>query len=208
MTTFTPHQHSALKAVADWLKAKPGKNGTPPVFRLFGYAGTGKTTLGAAHRRRRRRRGEIRGLHRQGRARHAQQGLRRRLHHPFADLSRARVRRRAAELRALGRRAGVESQTDRDRRMLHGRCRDGPRPALLRMPAAGARRSRAAAADPGRRLLHRPRARRDADRGASPGRGRSDRADVDGRARRPRARHRPLWRERGGVALASSIRTA
>src|ERR1700760_4335626 len=45
MTTFTPHQDSALKAVADWLKAKPGKNGTPQVFRLFGYAGTGKTTL-------------------------------------------------------------------------------------------------------------------------------------------------------------------
>src|SRR5207237_987810 len=45
MTTFTPHQDSALKAVADWLKAKPGKGGTPPIFRLFGYAGTGKTTL-------------------------------------------------------------------------------------------------------------------------------------------------------------------
>ena len=45
MPTFTPHQDAALKAVADWLKAKPGKNGTPPVFRLFGYAGTGKTTL-------------------------------------------------------------------------------------------------------------------------------------------------------------------
>src|SRR5438445_10627631 len=45
MTTFTPHQDSALKAVAEWLKAKPGRNGTPPVFRLFGYAGTGKTTL-------------------------------------------------------------------------------------------------------------------------------------------------------------------
>src|SRR4051812_19901697 len=45
MPTFTPHQESALKAVAAWLKAKPGRNGTPPVFRLFGYAGTGKTTL-------------------------------------------------------------------------------------------------------------------------------------------------------------------
>src|SRR4051812_6922798 len=45
MTNFTPHQDSALKAVADWLKAKPGKNSTPQVFRLFGYAGTGKTTL-------------------------------------------------------------------------------------------------------------------------------------------------------------------
>ncbi len=45
MTSFTPHQDSALKAVADWLKAKPGRGATPPVFRLFGYAGTGKTTL-------------------------------------------------------------------------------------------------------------------------------------------------------------------
>src|SRR5260370_12262255 len=42
MPTFTPHQDSALKAVADWLKAKPGRNGTPPIFRLFGYAGTRK----------------------------------------------------------------------------------------------------------------------------------------------------------------------
>ena len=45
MTTFTPHQDQALSAVAAWLKAKPGKGSTPPIFRLFGYAGTGKTTL-------------------------------------------------------------------------------------------------------------------------------------------------------------------
>ncbi len=45
MTEFTPHQDDALKAVADWLKAKPGKGNNPPVFRLFGFAGTGKTTL-------------------------------------------------------------------------------------------------------------------------------------------------------------------
>src|SRR6201997_1847359 len=45
MTTFSPHQDAALKAVAKWLKARPGKNGTPQVFRLFGFAGTGKTTL-------------------------------------------------------------------------------------------------------------------------------------------------------------------
>src|SRR5688572_26631446 len=45
MTSFTPHQDSALQAVAEWLKAKPGERGTPPIFRLFGYAGTGKTTL-------------------------------------------------------------------------------------------------------------------------------------------------------------------
>src|SRR5579872_2082087 len=45
MTEFSPHQDAALSAVSDWLKAKPGHNGTPQVFRLFGYAGTGKTTL-------------------------------------------------------------------------------------------------------------------------------------------------------------------
>ncbi|ETR78679.1 ATP-binding protein [Afipia sp. P52-10] len=45
MTAFTPHQDLALKAVADWLRAKPGQGATPLVFRLFGYAGTGKTTL-------------------------------------------------------------------------------------------------------------------------------------------------------------------
>ncbi len=45
MTDFSPQQDSALKAVEAWRKAKPGTNGTPQVFRLFGYAGTGKTTL-------------------------------------------------------------------------------------------------------------------------------------------------------------------
>ena len=45
MPAFSPHQDAALKAVSDWLKAKPGPSGTPPLFRLFGYAGTGKTTL-------------------------------------------------------------------------------------------------------------------------------------------------------------------
>src|SRR5512144_665376 len=45
MAEFTPHQDAALKAAAAWLKAKPGKGSTPPICRLFGYAGTGKTTL-------------------------------------------------------------------------------------------------------------------------------------------------------------------
>jgi exodeoxyribonuclease-5 len=45
MPVFTPHQDAALKAVADWLKSRPGSRGTPQLFRLFGYAGTGKTTL-------------------------------------------------------------------------------------------------------------------------------------------------------------------
>jgi len=45
MSQFSPHQDQALLAVAQWLKAKPGVGSTPLVFRLFGYAGTGKTTL-------------------------------------------------------------------------------------------------------------------------------------------------------------------
>src|SRR5215469_4567612 len=45
MPNFSPQQDVALRAVADWLKARPGQGGTPPLFRLFGYAGTGKTTL-------------------------------------------------------------------------------------------------------------------------------------------------------------------
>src|SRR3954467_15749379 len=45
MTVFTPHQDAALNAVADWLKAKPGRGGTPQTFGLCGFAGTGKTTL-------------------------------------------------------------------------------------------------------------------------------------------------------------------
>ncbi len=45
MPLFTPHQNQALNVVAAWLKSKPGTEGTPQVFRLFGYAGTGKTTL-------------------------------------------------------------------------------------------------------------------------------------------------------------------
>jgi exodeoxyribonuclease-5 len=37
---WSPQQSHALKQVAAWLKA-----GEPQIFRLFGYAGTGKTTL-------------------------------------------------------------------------------------------------------------------------------------------------------------------
>ncbi len=37
---FSPEQDDALLAVSNWLK-----QGFPQVFRLFGYAGTGKTTL-------------------------------------------------------------------------------------------------------------------------------------------------------------------
>ena len=37
---WSPQQDAALKAVASWIK-----RGEPQVFRLFGFAGTGKTTL-------------------------------------------------------------------------------------------------------------------------------------------------------------------
>ena len=40
---WSPQQDAALKAVSFWLK-----RGTPQVFRLFGYAGSGKTTLARA----------------------------------------------------------------------------------------------------------------------------------------------------------------
>ena len=37
---FSPQQDEALKAVSKWLR-----EGQSPIFRLFGFAGTGKTTL-------------------------------------------------------------------------------------------------------------------------------------------------------------------
>jgi len=41
MVKWSGQQEAALKAVSDWLKDKNG----PQVFRLFGWAGTGKSTL-------------------------------------------------------------------------------------------------------------------------------------------------------------------
>src|SRR5262245_65208787 len=42
MPIFTPHQDAALTAASNWLKAARGR---ASIFRLFGYSGTGKTTL-------------------------------------------------------------------------------------------------------------------------------------------------------------------
>ena len=42
MPIFTPHQDAALTAASNWLKSTRGR---ASIFRLFGYAGTGKTTL-------------------------------------------------------------------------------------------------------------------------------------------------------------------
>lgn len=41
MPEWSPQQDAALRAVSEWLKDKSG----PQVFRLFGWAGTGKSTL-------------------------------------------------------------------------------------------------------------------------------------------------------------------
>ena len=41
MVEWSPQQDEALKKVSAWLKDKNG----PQVFRLFGWAGTGKSTL-------------------------------------------------------------------------------------------------------------------------------------------------------------------
>jgi hypothetical protein len=43
--SWSPQQELALSAVESWMKSGPGKNGVPQIFRLFGFAGTGKTTL-------------------------------------------------------------------------------------------------------------------------------------------------------------------
>ncbi|MCB1492612.1 MAG: AAA family ATPase [Rhodobiaceae bacterium] len=45
MPDFSPEQDKALVAVSRWLAEKPGAGGAPQVFRLFGFAGTGKTML-------------------------------------------------------------------------------------------------------------------------------------------------------------------
>ena len=38
---WSPQQEDAIKSVQEWLRDKRG----PQIFRLFGFAGTGKTTL-------------------------------------------------------------------------------------------------------------------------------------------------------------------
>ncbi len=143
MTTFTPHQNAALNAVADWIKAKPGEGGTPQVFRLFGFAGTGKTTL----------------------ARHIADGVDGDVKYAaftgkaalvmrsrgcdgastiHSLIYRAReIRRGAAEFRIMGRCPRIQGQADRDRRVLDGRCRARPRPSVIRRAATGAGRSAA-----------------------------------------------------------------
>jgi SpoVK/Ycf46/Vps4 family AAA+-type ATPase len=85
MPLFTPHQDAALTAASKWFKAERGKTS---IFRLFGYAGTGKTTL-ARHIAAGIDGKVLFAIHRQGGVRHAQQRLPRRIHHSPPDLQAA-----------------------------------------------------------------------------------------------------------------------
>jgi hypothetical protein len=169
---FSPQQDEALKAVSRWLK-----DGRTPVFRLFGYAGTGKTTL-AVFRRTRRWRGAVCSVYRQGGAGAARPRRVERADHPFADLP-ARARKRSptrttgktsiSPLFSLNRQSPLARQPCHHRRMLDGRRGARPRPDELRHADPGAWRSGSVAADFGRRLLHRARTRHPAHRNPPPG---------------------------------------
>ena len=148
-----------------------------------------------APRRIRVGRDRLRRLHRQGGAGDAVEGLRRRVDDSRAHLPRQRGRRRRADLHPQPRRPRLARRADRHRRMLDGRRRARPRPSVVRQADPGARRPGATAAGQGRRLLHRGRARRDADRDPSPGAGRSDHPPVGDRPLGRRDRLRPIRRE-------------
>ena len=133
----------------------PGERGTPPMFRLFGYAGTGKTTL--ARHIAESVDGKVLFAAFTGKA---AQVMRNKGCDGASTIHRLIYRARESgeetpELRIVGRRAGLQGQADHHRRMLDGRRRARPRPDVVRRAGAGARRSRAIAADPGRRLFHR-----------------------------------------------------
>ena len=162
---------------------------------------------GALFRRACRRAGAVRRLHRQGRTGAALEGRGQRAHHPLADLP--------AERRGVGRRRGDRQDLDvadlcaqpakpggareahHRRRMLDGRRAARPRPAELRHADPGARRPGAAAADFGRRLLHRARAGHSAHRNPPPGARQPDHPAGARRARGPRVHARRL-RHRAG----------
>ena len=180
---WSPEQDKALAAVAAWLKA-----GEPQVFRLFGYAGTGKTTLARHVAEDASRRGRLRRLHRQGGPRHARQGLPRRHHHPQPHLPaprRGRGRSRTSSstttapparpaLIVIDECSMVDAEIGRDLLSFGVPVLVLGDPAQLPPIAGGG-------------FFTDGRARRDADRGPPPGGRRSDHPAVDDRARGRRA---------------------
>ncbi len=195
---FSPQQDEALKAVGALAEGRQAA-ALPPV-RLCRHR---QDHAGPLFRRACRWPSPVRRLHRQGRAGAAFQGRGQCAHHPFADLPAARRGgggRRGdrqdldlADLRAQPPEPGGARQADRRRRMLDGRRGAGPRSDELRHADPGARRSRPAAADLGRRLFHRSPARRAAHRGPSAGPRQPDPAPG---ARRPRGAGSPARRLR------------
>jgi predicted ATPase len=105
MPIFTPHQDAALTAASNWLK---GARRRASIFRLFGYAGTGKTTL--AKHLAEGVDGKVLFAAFTGKAACVMRskGLPGRRHHPQPDLQGARKRRGDAELRAVGRGARLQ----------------------------------------------------------------------------------------------------
>ncbi len=192
--SWSPQQEDALKAVAAWLK-----RGEPQIFRLFGYAGAGKTTL--ARQLAEDTEGEVAFAAFTGKAALV---LRSKGCKGARTIHSLIYRPREAEAESEDRRRPSFStrtapprkrEPHHHRRMLDGRRGARARSSLFRQAGAGARRSGATAAGSRRRLFHRSRARRHADRGAPPGRGQSDHPHVDDGARRRPARSRRLWRK-------------
>ena len=149
---FSPQQDDALKAVARWLKA-----GRPQVFRLFGYAGTGKTTLAryfAEHVD-----GQVQFAAFTGKAAQvlrSKGAVNARTIHSLiyrprgeeAVTDEATGKTSMSPTFSLNRaEPGGARQAHHHRRMLDGRRAARPRPAVVRHADPGARRSRPAAAD-------------------------------------------------------------
>ena len=146
--------------------------------------------------RRYRGRGRFRRLHRQGGPRAPLQGLQGRAHHPQPDLPAAGATEAEEPTFVLN----EDSAVARANLVIIDECsmvdealgRDllsfGKPVLVLGDPAQLPPVKR-------RRLFHRGRARRHADRSASPGGGQSDHPHVDDGARRRAARSRRLWRK-------------
>ena len=147
---LSPQQDDALIAVARWLKA-----GRPQVFRLFGYAGTGKTTL--ARHIAEDVDGDVLFAAFTGKAAQVMRNKgcanARTIHSLIYRPRGEKAEKETGELQptfSLNRKSPVaQGQARHHRRMLDGRREARPRPAVLRHADPGARRSRPAAAGHG-----------------------------------------------------------
>ena len=196
------------QAVADWLKAKPGTNGTPQIFRLFGYAGTGKTTLArhlaeavdgkvqfAAFTGKAALVMRSKGCHGAStihsliyRARESGEEI------PSFDLW-DEAPASKAELIVIDECSMVDAELGRDLMSFGVPLLVLGDPAQLPPIQGGGFFTEA---EPDVML----------DRGAPAGAGRSDHPAVDGHPRRRRSRAGPLWRDRSRAPATTSIRSA